>query len=189
MKTINASGNALHSFELTQKQPTLFFDPITIGVGIVSIGKKLFGNTPEKLTYAEFIDERDARLQDLLKFGAKDSMDPVMGWGVELNKGFTHDQIKRDFTKDYTSDYQKFLDVVFWPVLKRVNPAAYAQLKVQEQVQQGVPPIVPPPIYPQGNPTNPPAAQASFSATSPAVIFPIVGIMILIVATLLFKKR
>lgn len=144
MKKGSQTGSVRHTVSLAQADPTLYFessgeeaeksssdDWIRAGTAAASVLGGLFGNSSEKLTYAEFIRERDARLQQLLRYGAEDSMDPVRGW-PELHQGFTHDQIKKNLLKDYTGDYQRFMDVVFWPVLRRVNPNAYNELKMRD---------------------------------------------------------
>lgn len=82
------------------------------------------GYVTSKMGYADFIKNRDARLNELKSYGANEGTGPK-GWTEELTQGFTHDQIKKDLLKDYSKDYQKFLDIVFFPILKNVNPAIY----------------------------------------------------------------
>lgn len=190
------NGNLHHTKSLAQTDPTLYFDSpegesdssstdwIGIGTTAANVVGGLFGNSPDKMTYNEFIRERDAKLQELLGYGAEDSMDPVRGWGVELNKGFTHSQIQRNLLKDYTSDFNKFLQVVFWPVLQRVNPIAYNRLRSQ----QGQPAAtIPPGPIPVGQGT--PTLQSSTPTNVQGVLIPLIGLMILVIALLMFQKK
>jgi phage tail tape-measure protein len=116
-----------------------------IGTAVGGIIGAAVGFFKGKFGYNEYIRERDARLAELKSYGVEDSMDAVKGWGVELNKGFTHAQIQRNLLKDYTPDYQKFLEIVFFPVLKRVNPAAFNQVVAKYQNQQQSGPAAPSP--------------------------------------------
>jgi hypothetical protein len=101
-------------------------DPVTAAILIAAAAKgiaKLFAN----MSYNEFINARDSALNDLKKYGATEP-----DWSYELQQGFTHDQIKRTILalKDYTPTYQKFLEIVYYPVLFKVNPTEFEnQLK------------------------------------------------------------
>lgn len=165
--------------------PISNFDPLTAAAGLTSVVGGLLGG--KKMSYADFIKARDEKLQELLRYGAQDSMDPVRGWGVELNKGFTHDQIKKNLLKDYTADYNQFLQVVFWPVLQRVNPTVYAQLRASEQAQSTL--VAPVPVTPIPAPPAPSVAEASVAQSQHTMIVSVIAIVILVIALLTLKKK
>lgn len=93
-----------------------------------------------KMSYKEFTDARTASMKELVYAGAKHNdadgcAYTPLGWGEELCKGFTNAQIEKNLSpfKDYAPDYKRFLEVVYFPVLRKVNPAEFERQVIAVQ--------------------------------------------------------
>lgn len=82
---------------------------------VLALGKEVKGALP-KFGYKKFIAERDKKLNELKAKGFNSG--PLL----QAN-GFTHAQIKKNLLKDYTEDYQRFLDTVYYPLIGRQQSA------------------------------------------------------------------
>jgi hypothetical protein len=99
-----------------------------------------FTNPATHMSYKEFIEARDVRLNELKNFGAHTGTGPA-GWTEELTQGFTHDQIKRDYSawKDYSTQYLEFLKKVYYPILYNINRLEYN--RQMAELEAGIVPI------------------------------------------------
>lgn len=87
-------------------------DVIKLGKDVVGEAKKIL----PKFGYKKFIAERDKKLNELKAKGFNSG--PLL----QAN-GFTHAQIKKNLLKDYTEDFARFMDTVYYPLIGNSRPA------------------------------------------------------------------